>query len=576
MGEFKYKAFLSYSHEDRRWANWLHRRLETYRVPRRLVGQSGSLGPIPARLSPVFRDREELPSSADLSQEIDAALAASETLIVICSPNAAKSRWVNAEIEAFIRLRSADRVLCFVVDGEPSSDDPEENPFPEVFASREPIAADAREVGDGRNAALLKIVAGLVGLGFDALRQREQQRRQRRLAAISVASFCGFLLTSGLAVNAYLARLEAESQRALAEAERATSQRTAEFMIDIFNVVDPAIARGREVSAKEVLDRGQAKIDALADEPSVQRNLLHTLGIVNTGIGEYGSAIELLAQAMQLQGNSNEGLETQIALAEALHLNGDLEESKEQFERARLALNVRSDDWDRTSSNAYNGLGEVLTFLDELASAEKYHREALDKAEATWPGNSPELGRSLHGLGLTLFYQNRMEEAGLVLKRALNVYESAVGPNHPRLLEAHNSLTMFYYGSGNFEAASKELEATAGIIERVLGSTHPSFASVLNNLGRLQLESGEVELALSNLQQSVDIDHLHGRDRHADLVFSLNSLGLARAVSGDDAGADEAFTEALSLADGTSHRLSGVIRVHRAVVACDDGKVSLA
>ncbi|MEM1144877.1 MAG: hypothetical protein AAGI88_20020, partial [Pseudomonadota bacterium] len=74
----------------------------------------------------------------------------------------------------------------------------------------------------------------------------------------------------------------------------------------------------------------------------------------------------------------------------------------------------------------------------------------------------------------------------------------------------------------------------------------------------------------------VDIDHLHGRDRHADLVFSLNSLGLARAANGDSAGADEAFTEALSLADGTSHRLSGVIRVHRAVVACDDGKVSLA
>ncbi|MEM8942088.1 MAG: toll/interleukin-1 receptor domain-containing protein, partial [Pseudomonadota bacterium] len=481
MDEFKYKAFLSYSHEDRRWANWLHRRLETYRVPRRLVGQSGSLGEIPARLSPVFRDREELPSSADLSQEIDSALAASETLIVICSPNAAKSRWVNAEIEAFIRLRDADRVLCFVVDGEPSSNDPERNPFPAVFANREPIAADAREVGDGRNAALLKIVAGLVGLGFDALRQREQQRRQRRLAVISVASFAGFLLTSGLAVNAYLARLEAESQRALAEAERATSQRTAEFMIDIFNVVDPAIARGREVSAKEVLDRGQAKIDLLVDEPSVQRSLLHTLGLVNTGIGEYESAVALLSRSLALPSSGENRLETEVALAEALHLNGSMQESADRYEQVRNQLQAQQREWDRITSLTYNGLGEVLAELDELDRAEEYHREALKQAEAAQAGSTPDLARSLHGLGTVLLYQNRLEEAGRLLQRALLVYQTAYGGDHPRVLESHNTLTTFYYVSGDFNAAVRELEATAGIIERVLGSTHPSFASVLNN-----------------------------------------------------------------------------------------------
>lgn len=82
--KFKYWAFISYSHQDKRWGDWLHRALETYRLPRHLHG--GRDGDIPRRLMPVFRDREELPSSANLGQVIAEALQQSRTLIVICSP----------------------------------------------------------------------------------------------------------------------------------------------------------------------------------------------------------------------------------------------------------------------------------------------------------------------------------------------------------------------------------------------------------------------------------------------------------------------------------------------------------
>src|SRR5579884_2118482 len=90
---FKYWAFISYSHRDRAWANWLHRQLETYRVPRRLLGLEAGDGPLPRRLFPVFRDLDELPSSPDLSAVIDRALRASRYLIVIASPYSAASRW---------------------------------------------------------------------------------------------------------------------------------------------------------------------------------------------------------------------------------------------------------------------------------------------------------------------------------------------------------------------------------------------------------------------------------------------------------------------------------------------------
>jgi hypothetical protein len=209
-GEFKYWAFISYSHRDEEWAQWLHKELETYRVPRRLVGRSTPLGPVPRRLFPVFRDREELPGSADLGGNISGALARSRTLVVVCSPRSAVSRWVNEEIKTFKALGREDRVLCLVVDGEPNATDfpasGELECFPPALRFRvrpdgaltedrvEPIAADARKGKDGRDNSKLKILAGILGVGFDELRQREQQRVRRQRLRLAAASTAALLL----------------------------------------------------------------------------------------------------------------------------------------------------------------------------------------------------------------------------------------------------------------------------------------------------------------------------------------------------------------------------------------------
>ncbi len=80
-----YFAFLSYSHADRATAEWLHEALESFRVPRRLVGRLTENGAVPRRLTPIFRDRGELAASSDLSEEIEEALAGSRFLVVLCS-----------------------------------------------------------------------------------------------------------------------------------------------------------------------------------------------------------------------------------------------------------------------------------------------------------------------------------------------------------------------------------------------------------------------------------------------------------------------------------------------------------
>ena len=198
---YKYWAFISYSHQDRAWANWLHKSLETYRVPHRLVGREHWSGPLPRRLMPIFRDRDELPSSAELGSVLNEALQQSRYLIVICSPQSARSRWVNEEVKYFKSLGRAQRVLPLIVGGEPNATDMPNSGLVECLPPAirfevdgngqltdrraEPIAADARGEKDGRATAKLKLIAGLIGVGLDELRQRERQRKilQRILGA---------------------------------------------------------------------------------------------------------------------------------------------------------------------------------------------------------------------------------------------------------------------------------------------------------------------------------------------------------------------------------------------------------
>jgi tetratricopeptide (TPR) repeat protein len=221
----RYRAFISYSHADEKTARWLMRKLEAYRVPSNLVGTPGLDGPIPARLGQVFRDRDELPSAGDLSSTIAAALSDSDALVVICSPNAAQSRWVNAEVQAFRASGRGARIFSFIIGGDPASRKPGIASFPPAMLEpetpggpeREPLAADARKEGDGRDRALLKVVAGLLGVGFNDLVQREAQQRHRRMAVITGASLAGMALAIALAVTAYVARNDAERRQAQAE-----------------------------------------------------------------------------------------------------------------------------------------------------------------------------------------------------------------------------------------------------------------------------------------------------------------------------------------------------------------------
>jgi eukaryotic-like serine/threonine-protein kinase len=194
---FRYWAFISYSHKDERQAARLHHQIEGYTAHARLSGTGrGHTEPLPKRLFPVFRDREELAGAPDLSERIQEALRESRFLIVVCSRQSAQSKWVDEEIKTFKRLGREERVLAFIIDGEPNaSDQPNsaaEECFPEALRYRmgadgavtsertEPLAANARAGKDGQRYAVLKLIAGILGIRYDDLRRRDQERSARR------------------------------------------------------------------------------------------------------------------------------------------------------------------------------------------------------------------------------------------------------------------------------------------------------------------------------------------------------------------------------------------------------------
>jgi MTH538 TIR-like domain (DUF1863) len=235
----RYRAFISYSHRDSREASALHRRLERYALPRRLVGTPGRFGPVPRRLAPIFRDLDDLPAADSLSAAVQAALAQSETLVVLCSPAAAASPWVAREIELFRALHPDRPVLAALLSGLPEA----AFPAPLLAGGLEPLAADLSTSGKGggRRLGTLKLVAGITGVALDDLVQRDVQRRLRRVTAIT-ALIAGFgIVMAAMAIFAFDARNEADRRRAEAQRQRAEAEGLVDFMLtDLRDRLKPA------------------------------------------------------------------------------------------------------------------------------------------------------------------------------------------------------------------------------------------------------------------------------------------------------------------------------------------------
>ena len=185
--EFKFYAFISYNQKDTEWGKRVQRKLEHYRMPSTLCRERGwERKPI----NPVFFAPTDI-QPGGLSEELQERLRASRNLIVICSPNSAKSEWVGKEIEFFHSLGRTDHIHFFIVDGVPHSGDPETecfNPVVEKLGMPEILGANVNEKNYrwpwlNRERAYVQLVSKLLGVEFDSIWQRHKRRLIRRTIA---------------------------------------------------------------------------------------------------------------------------------------------------------------------------------------------------------------------------------------------------------------------------------------------------------------------------------------------------------------------------------------------------------
>jgi hypothetical protein len=193
---FEYFAFISYKHEDTAWAKWLQRRLENYRLPsivRREVPH------LPKHIRPIFRDQTDI-GAGPLLESLHTELADSRYLIILCSPGAAKSAWVDREAKHFVEMGRGDRIVPFIVEGEPNSPDSAKECYPPTLrqgGERTLLGINVSELG--KEQAFVKVVARLLGLKFDQLwnRHRRRERRNHIVQAVLISVACVTAVVGG-------------------------------------------------------------------------------------------------------------------------------------------------------------------------------------------------------------------------------------------------------------------------------------------------------------------------------------------------------------------------------------------
>jgi len=574
MSPRKYRAFISYSHTDKRWGEWLHRALENYRVPSRLVGRETRMGAIPDRVRPVFRDREELPTATDLGEVINQALEDSSCLIVVCSPRSARSRWVNEEILTYKRLGRSDRILSLIVDGEPNASDKpgsaHEECFPEALRFRmgedgrltdertEPVAADARPQGDGKQNSKLKLLAGVLGVGYDDLRQRDQQRRQRRLAWVSAAALAALAITSGLAVKAYLAQQEAERERDRADAaatqareEADTARRVSDLITDVFARPNPSVARGAEVTMREVLQAGAEQVlSELGDEPDIQIRLLATIGDSYRGLALWDEAVQVLEKSLEIAVATHGDESLEAARAKTLLsyplIHNEAFDRAERLNREALATARRVlPPGDPGISDPINLLAfGRLRAQRDVAEMIPLLREALDAERQSYGAVHEAVAGTLDHLGWVLWREGRYDEAEASFAEALEVMDALYEEGHPRTGYVLFRYALLLSARGRHEKALAPAQRLAHLAPRLYGDEHPEVAYALISLGRVQFNLGQWDDAVRTTTKAVEMMRRFTGAENAEFGGFLMSQGRALSAAGNLRQADAALAEA--------------------------------
>lgn len=238
---YTHDAFISYSRKNDAFAREFQRALENFKPPKDLNA--------PQRYLDVFRDKEDL-TAGEYTENVEKNLKLSAKLIVICSPDACASQYVDDEIRRFAQNRGAANIIPILFAGIPNNEarpgQEHEVAFPRALCEvmQMPLAANylgfdvqKDKINKGVfSDAWYTTLANIYEISRSEIEQRDKRRkiRTRRIVfsslVASVAVLSVLLFFAIISRNqAVAAKKEADTQRnrALEQEREATTQRDA-------------------------------------------------------------------------------------------------------------------------------------------------------------------------------------------------------------------------------------------------------------------------------------------------------------------------------------------------------------
>lgn len=353
------------------------------------------------------------------------------------------------------------------------------------------------------------------------------------LAAAFVASLIGFSVTTYVqSIRIEQERDIAAHQRSIAEIQRARAESITSFMIDSFKVSDPSEARGNEIKAREILDRGSERVRTeLRDQPELQAALMNTIGTVYLSLGLAAEAESLVVESLQIRrrlfGNHNKAVaESLTRLAEVHRSAGRWPQAQDAAEQALAIFQEVSGDDSLDAALGLQNLGMIYYDRGDYARAERVLQRSLDLYVANLGEEREETTHALDMLGRVAQARGDLTRAEDLLRRALSIEQRTSGPDHPRTIQRLHNLATVMWSKGDLETAERELRKAVAGYERVLGTDHPETAVALGNLGAVLQARGKLNEAKQFFDRSLETNRKAHGPRHFAVAYDLSNLAI--------------------------------------------------
>jgi eukaryotic-like serine/threonine-protein kinase len=299
------------------------------------------------------------------------------------------------------------------------------------YATAEQLAEDLRRHRRG-----LPVIARPDTFGYRTGKWIRRNKPAVVIAVLLVAFAVGMIVQS---IRVRRERDVAEAALASAEREATRAGKVSSFLEELFRISDPSESRGRQVTARELLEKGAQSIaQELSDQPEVQATLMHTMGSAYMGLGLYADAQKLFEQSLAIR----------------RRVFGDVD-------HADLAESL-------------NSMGSILFYRRQYDAAAERHREALEMRRRLYGEEHAAVAQSLHGLALATFNTGDHEGAERYFRQALEIRRRLPEPAIPDLLESLKRLAQVAKSRGEAEEEERLLREA---LDRGQGIEHPTMAA---------------------------------------------------------------------------------------------------